>query len=71
MQLSDALHCMFWSLGITRRSLVTAMVKPTKTTPDTEAVEIRDHMLHNSFNMLSVCSFNMLVWVILMQPHSW
>ena len=46
----DSLHCVFCSREIDRRSLVAATLKPTKTTPDTEAVEIRDQMLHKPFN---------------------
>ena len=37
-----SLDFVFWSLDIKRRSVVVAMLKPTKSTPGTEAVEIRD-----------------------------
>ena len=47
---SESLHCVFWSLEIERRSLVAARLKPTKTTQDTEAVQIRDQVLLKPFN---------------------
>lgn len=50
IQVSESLHCVFWSLEIERRSLVAARLKPTKTTPDTEAVQIRDQVLLKPFN---------------------
>ena len=45
--MSDSLHGLFLSFKIERRSLVAARLKPAKSTPDTEAVEIRDQMMHN------------------------
>ena len=37
---------------IERHSLVAARLKPSKTTPDTEAVRITDQMLHKPFNVV-------------------
>ena len=51
---SDALHCLFWSLEIERRSLVAARLKPAKTTPDTEAVESRDQVLHKPLTVFEM-----------------
>ena len=42
---------MLWSPCIESRSLVAAMLKPTKTVQGTEAVEIRHQMLHKAFNV--------------------
>ena len=48
--MSDSLHRAFWSLETKRRSLA-AMLMPTKTTPDTAAVQIRDQQLLEHINM--------------------
>ena len=40
-QMYDALHCVFWFLEVEKRSLGAARLKPAKTSPDTEALEIR------------------------------
>ena len=37
INMSDSLRCVFWSLEIGRRSLVDAMLKPPRTSPNTEA----------------------------------
>ena len=52
--MSDSLNCVFLSLDIERRRFVAAVLKPTKTSPDTEAVQIRHHMLLNPLNVVEV-----------------
>ena len=51
-RLSNLLRCLFRSFEIHRRSLVAARLKPAKNTTHTEAVEIRDQMLHTPFNVV-------------------
>ena len=43
---------MFWCLCIERRGLVDAMLKPTKSNPDTEAVKVSDQRLLKPFNAI-------------------
>ena len=52
INMSDSLHCMFLSLDNERRSLVAAILTPSETSPDTEAVQIRHQMLLKPFNIV-------------------
>ena len=46
-----------WFREVERRSLAAARLKHAKSTPDTEAVEIRDHMLHKPFNVVETADW--------------
>ena len=52
INISDSLNFVFLSLDIERRSLVAAMLKPSNTSPDTEAVQIRYQLLLKPFNLV-------------------
>ena len=67
--MSDSLQCVFLTLEIERRSLVAATLKPTKTTRDTEAVEIKDQMLYKPFNAVGADLYEPVCRV--MRSHSW
>ena len=50
--MSASPNCVFLLLDIERRSVVAAMLKPTKPSPDTEAVQIRHQILLKPFNVV-------------------
>lgn len=50
--LSGSLHRLFRSFEIERRNIVAARLNPATTTSETEAVQIRDQMLHKRFNVV-------------------
>ena len=52
IQVSASLQSVFWSVEIKMRSPFAARLKATATTLGTEAVEIRDQMLHEPFNQV-------------------